>query len=230
MRRIFTTTVLCATLATGALSASVSAAPMELENRLRDCAEVVESIVSAPDAGIPVDLLQRSQGIMIFPSLLKAGLGVGGQYGKGVVLRRNNKTGRWGPPVFMTLVGGSFGWQIGVQSTDLILLIMSRVKLKSLFNDKLTIGADASVAAGPVGRDASAATDIALNAGMLSYSRAKGLFAGVSIKGSILEVDWSANEAFYGSDASLIDVFFQGKGRVSAQAKRLMDMLNRYAR
>ncbi len=167
---------------------------------------------------------------MIFPSLLKAGLGVGGQYGKGVVLRRNNKTGRWGPPVFMTLVGGSFGWQIGVQSTDLILLIMSRVKLKSLFNDKLTIGADASVAAGPVGRDASAATDIALNAGMLSYSRAKGLFAGVSIKGSILEVDWSANEAFYGSDASLIDVFFQGKGRVSAQAKRLMDMLNRYAR
>ncbi len=201
---------------------------MELEARLSECADIFHDMMKAPDAGIPKDLIKRTRAVVIFPSVLKAGLGVGGHYGKGVILRRHPRTGKWGPPAFLTLVGGSFGWQIGVQSTDLVLLVMNDVSLKGLFHDKFTIGADASVAAGPVGRDASAGTDIDLSAGMLSYSRAKGIFAGVSIKGSVIETDWSANRSYYGSDRSVSDIFFSGKGTMSPQAARLIRLLNRY--
>jgi SH3 domain-containing YSC84-like protein 1 len=201
---------------------------MELENRLDECAGVLKGMMYAPDGSIPADLLRRSTAIIIFPSVIKAGLGVGGHYGKGTILRRTTASGNWGPPAFVTLVGGSFGWQIGVQSTQLVLLVMTEVDLKSLFRDKLTIGADASVAAGPVGRDASATTDISLGAGILSYSRAQGLFAGLSVKGSVIEPDWEANEQYYGSDASMIDIFFQGKGTASPAGKKLINLLNRY--
>jgi lipid-binding SYLF domain-containing protein len=206
----------------------VSAQHLALENRLSDAAQALNSMMKAPDAGIPADLLRRSRGIIIFPSLLKAGLGVGGHYGKGVVLHRSPSTGKWGPPAFIRLLGGSFGWQIGVQSTDMVLLIMNDVSLKSLFKDKFTIGADASIAAGPVGRDASAATDVSLSEGILSYSRAQGIFVGVSIKGSVIETDWESNESYYGSDVSIIDVFFKGKGHVSKAGRRLMELLNKY--
>jgi len=201
-----------------------------LENRLSDCAWVLKEMVEAPDGGIPSDLLRRSQAIIIFPSLLKAGLGVGGHYGKGVILRRSPSTGKWGPPAFISLVGGSVGWQAGVQATQLVLLVMSRISLKSLFRGKFTIGADASVAAGPVGRDASAGTDIALSAGMVSYSRAKGLFAGISVKGSIIEPDWEANESYYGSDVSIIDQFFGDEAHVSPAGAKLIALLNKYSR
>jgi len=203
--------------------------PLELENRIDEATRALQDMLDAPDGSIPADLLKRSTAIVIFPSVIKAGLGLGGHYGKGVILRRNTAGGTWGPPAFLTLVGGSFGWQIGVQATDLTLLVMSEVDLKSLFRDKFTIGADASVAAGPVGRDASAATDLGLSAGILSYSRAKGLFAGVSVKGSVIEVDWAANESYYGSDVSVIDMFFRGKGAVSPAASRLIKLLNRRA-
>ena len=202
---------------------------MELETRLADCAEVLKDMMSAPDKAIPSDLIKRSTAIVIFPSLVKAGLGLGGHYGKGVILRRNPSGGKWGPPAFITLIGGSVGWQVGVQSTEMVLLVMTETSLKSLFRDKLTIGADASVAAGPVGRDASAATDASLGAGILSYSRAKGLFAGVSIKGSVIEPDWEANEQYYGSDVSIIDILFQGKGTTSPAANKLIQLLNRYS-
>lgn len=202
----------------------------ELESRISDCTNVVKGMMEAPDGGIPKDLLKRSRAIIIFPSLLKAGLGVGGHYGRGVVLRKDQASGRWGPPAFISVMGGSFGWQIGIQATEMVLLVMSEVSLKSLFQDKFTLGADASVAAGPVGRDASAGTDIALSAGILSYSRAKGLFAGVSVKGSILEPDWDANEKYYGSDASVGDIFFHGKGAVSPAGNRLIRTLDGYTK
>ncbi len=201
---------------------------MELEQRLRECTTVIKNMIEAPDGGIPADLLNRSRAIIIFPSLLKVGLGLGGHYGKGVVLARNAKTGKWGPPAFLRMMGGSIGWQVGIQATDLVILVMNRVNLQGLFRDKFTIGADASIAAGPIGREASAGTDLSLQAGMLSYSRAKGLFAGVSIQGTILEPDWNANESYYGSDASLIDVFFQGKGPVTVAAQELIRVLNRH--
>jgi SH3 domain-containing YSC84-like protein 1 len=201
---------------------------MELEQRLVDCATVVKDMMEAPDRGIPKDLLNRSSAVVVFPSLLKAGLGLGGHYGKGVILARNPKTGKWGPPAFFQMIGGSVGWQAGIQSTDLVVLVMNQVDLTSLFRDKFTLGADASVAAGPVGREASAGTDVSLQSGMLSYSRTKGIFAGVSIQGTILEPDWNANEAYYGSEASLIDVFFRGKGEITVAADDLMRLLNRY--
>jgi SH3 domain-containing YSC84-like protein 1 len=207
-----------------------AAPPMALENRLSDCARVLREMLEAPDGNIPSDLLRRSRGTIIFPAVLKAGLGVGGHYGKGVILRKHPTVGGWGPPAFITLMGGSFGWQIGVQSTDLVLLVMTDIGLKSLFHDRLTLGADASVAAGPVGRDASASTDIGLTAGILSYSRAKGIFAGVSIKGSMIEPDWEANEAYYGSDLSIIDIFFKGKGTISRSGGELIRLLNRYGK
>ncbi|HMK37348.1 MAG TPA: lipid-binding SYLF domain-containing protein, partial [Desulfomonilaceae bacterium] len=143
-----------------AMANDASCRPMELDARISECTDIVKDMMQAPDANIPKDLIKRSHAIIIFPSVIKAGLGLGGHYGKGVILRRNPSTAKWGPPAFLTLVGGSFGWQIGVQSTDLILLIMNDVSLRSIFRDKFTIGADASVAAGPVGRDASAGTDI----------------------------------------------------------------------
>ncbi|MEW6137632.1 MAG: lipid-binding SYLF domain-containing protein [Thermodesulfobacteriota bacterium] len=203
---------------------------LELENRIDECTRVLAEIMAAPDARIPGDLLKRSRAVIIFPSVLKAGLGIGGEYGTGVILKRNERTGKWGPPAFLTLMGGSFGWQVGVQATDLVLLVMNEVSLRSLFRDKITIGVDASVAAGPIGREASAGADINLSAGILSYSRAKGIFAGVSIKGSVIEPDWQANEAYYGSDLSIVDVFFTGKGAVSPRARNLMNLLDRYSR
>jgi SH3 domain-containing YSC84-like protein 1 len=202
--------------------------PMELEVRLSESATILQDMMRAPDSGIPRDLIRRARAIVIFPSVLKAGFGVGGQYGKGVVLRRNPRTRRWGPPVFLTFVSGSYGWQIGLQSTDLVLLVMNDMSLRSLLRDKFTIGADASVAAGPVGRDASAGTDTDLSTGILSYSRAKGIFAGVSIKGSVIEIDWSANKSYYGSDKSVMNIFFSGRGTISPAAARLIRLLNRY--
>jgi SH3 domain-containing YSC84-like protein 1 len=208
----------------------VSARPLELENRISESAEVLKEMMRAPDRSIPSDLLRRSRAVVIFPSVIKAGLGVGGQYGRGIVLRRSRSAGKWGPPAFITLIGGSFGWQIGVQATDLVLLVMSDVSLRSLFHDKVTIGADASVAAGPIGRDASASTDIALTSSILSYSRAKGIYAGISLQGSVMQADWQANEGYYGSNLSVIDSFFEGKGPISPAAARLIELLNKYSR
>ncbi len=212
------------------LASNVWARPLELENRISESTRALKDMMDAPDGSIPSDLLRNSRAVVIFPSVIKAGLGVGGQYGTGVILRRNPSTRKWGPPAFITLVGGSFGWQVGVQATDLVLLVMSDVSLRSLFHDKFTIGADASVAAGPIGRDASASTDIALSAGILSYSRAKGLYAGVSLQGSVMQADWEANERYYGSDLSVIDRFFEGKGPISPTAGRLIELLNKYSR
>ncbi len=200
---------------------------LELENRLNEARIVITEMLLAPDGGIPRDLLNRSKAIIILPSVIKAGMGIGGQYGKGVALRRDPSDRKWGPPAFVTLYGGSFGWQIGVQSTELALLVMSDVNLKNLFKSRFTIGVDASVAAGPIGREASADTDISLSAGILSYSRAKGLFAGLTVQGAVLQADWDANEAYYGSDVSIIDIFFHKQGQLSPAAVKLVGTLNK---
>ena len=216
-------------LMVGNISQGISRAEnLELENRLNDAKQVITEMLKAPDGGIPHDLLNRSKAIIIFPSVIKAGMGIGGQYGTGVALRRDPSDRKWGPPAFVTLYGGSFGWQIGVQSTELVLLVMSDVNVKNLFKDKFTIGVDASVAAGPVGREASAETDISLSAGILSYSRASGLFAGLTIQGGVLEADWEANEAYYGSHVSIIDIFSHKKVHLSPAAVKVIETLNRH--
>lgn len=229
MRKMPSVLTICLA-ALAVLPAVCESQTLELENRIGECTRVLSEIMAAPDARIPADLLKRSRAVIIFPSVLKAGLGLGGEYGTGVILKRNEHSGKWGPPAFLTLMGGSFGWQVGVQATDLVLLVMNEVSLRSLFRDKITIGVDASVAAGPIGREASAGTDVNLSAGILSYSRAKGIFAGVSIKGSVIEPDWQANEVYYGSDLSIVDLFFMGKGTVSPRARNLMNLLDRYSR
>jgi SH3 domain-containing YSC84-like protein 1 len=221
--------ILFVLLMLGNISQGISRAEnLELENRLNDAKKVITEMLQAPDGGIPHDLLNRSKAIIIFPSVIKAGMGIGGQYGTGVALLRDPSDRKWGPPAFVTLYGGSFGWQIGVQSTELVLLVMSDVNAKTLFKDKFTIGVDASVAAGPVGREASAETDISLSAGILSYSRASGLFAGLTIQGGVLEADWEANEAYYGSHVSIIDIFSHQKGHLSPAAVKVIETLNRH--
>ncbi|MGC8604084.1 MAG: lipid-binding SYLF domain-containing protein [Desulfomonilaceae bacterium] len=209
------------------LQGLVCAENPELENRLNNARTIVTDLLLAPDGRIPSDLLNRSKAIVIFPSVIKAGMGIGGQYGKGVAMRRDPTDRKWGPPAFVTLYGGSFGWQIGVQATDLTLLVMSDIDLRNLFKNKFTVGVDASVAAGPIGREASADTDISLTAGILSYSRAKGIYAGLTVQGAVLEADWDANEAYYGSDVSIIDIFFHKQGQLSPAAIKLVETLNK---
>src|SRR5919107_2361396 len=162
-------------------------------------ARVFEQIMGAPDRSIPKELLDRAEAVAVFPGVLKAGLVVGGRGGSGVISRR--VAGGWSAPAYFKLTGGSVGLQIGASKTDLVLLFMNEPALKGLLEDKLELGGEASAAAGPVGRTASATTNLTLDAGILSYSRSKGLFAGLEIKGAVINPDNNLNEAVYGMKA-----------------------------
>ena len=149
-----------------------------------------------PEQNIPTWLLERAYAVAVIPTVIKVGLGIGGRRGKGVLVIRKD-TGAWSNPIFVNLTGGSFGFQVGVQSTDVVLVFTSKQSIEGIVGGKVTLGADASVAAGPIGRQSSAATDIGLTAQVYSYSRASGLFAGVALDGSALTIDSSSNESFY---------------------------------
>jgi lipid-binding SYLF domain-containing protein len=185
--------VACALVAGGW---QVSAQSDEVE-RVREAATVFDEIEGVPDKAIPLSILQKAEAIAVFPGTIKAGLGIGGQRGRGIVSARR-PNGNWSSPAFLTLTGGSFGLQIGAQATDIVLVIMNRRGLDNLLGNEFKIGAETSIAAGPVGRSAEASTDIQLRAEILSYSRARGLFAGVSLAGSAVREDEDANKAFYG--------------------------------
>jgi lipid-binding SYLF domain-containing protein len=166
------------------------------DGRLMTSTQVLNELMAMPEQNIPVWLLQRAYAVAVIPSVIKVGLGIGGRRGKGVmVVRRDN--GSWSNPIFVNLTGGSFGFQVGVQSTDVVLVFTSRKSIEGIVGGKITLGADASVAAGPVGRQSSAATDIGLTAQVYSYSRASGLFAGVALDGSAMTIDSASNESFY---------------------------------
>jgi SH3 domain-containing YSC84-like protein 1 len=162
-----------------------------------DSREVLGEVMAMPATGIPASLLANAQGMVIIPDLVKGGFVVGVRHGRGVALVRDDR-GAWRPPCFVTLTGGSVGWQIGLQVTDIVLVFKTRGGVRSLMNGKLTLGADAAAAAGPVGREAAAATDEQLQAQILTWSRSRGLFAGVSLDGSVVAIDRSGNAAFYG--------------------------------
>jgi lipid-binding SYLF domain-containing protein len=162
-------------------------------------ARVFEQIMGAPDRSIPKDLLDRAEAVAVFPGMLKAGLVVGGRGGSGIISRR--VTGGWSAPAFFKMGGASVGLQIGAAKTDLVLLFMNDDALRGLLEDKLEVGGEASAAAGPVGRAAAASTNLTLDAGILSYSRSKGLFAGLEIKGAVINPDNNLNEALYGYKA-----------------------------
>jgi SH3 domain-containing YSC84-like protein 1 len=171
----------------------------EAAKKAESASEVFEQVMGAPDRSIPRELLDRAEAVAVFPGMLKAGFVVGGRGGSGVISRR--VTGGWSAPAFFKMGGASLGLQIGAAKTDLVLLFMNEDALKGLLEDKLELGGEASAAAGPVGRTASATTNLTLDAGILSYSRSKGLFAGLEIKGAVINPDNNLNEALYGLKA-----------------------------
>ena len=180
---------------------SVSAAPRQ-EAVLLNATQVLNELKSAPDQNVPTWLLERAYAVAVVPNVVKVGLILGGRRGSGAMVVREPDN-RWSNPVFVNLTGGSFGFQWGVQSTDVVLVFMSKASVEGLVGGKVTLGADASVAAGPVGRQTAAATDIGLNAQVYSYSRSKGLFIGVSLDGSAITIDNSANASYYGKPGVL---------------------------
>jgi lipid-binding SYLF domain-containing protein len=186
--------------------------PEDEVKRLSEATTVLEEIMTAADKSVPRSIMEKAEGIAVFPSMIKGGLVVGAQHGRGILSVRNKQTRAWSSPAFLSITGGSFGAQIGVQAIDLVLVINGQRGLEQLVNNQFKIGADASAAAGPVGRDASAATDIQMRAQILSYSRSRGLFAGVTLNGSTIRQDRDANERFYGTAFRSGQIVFEGMG------------------
>src|SRR5215510_2762676 len=212
-------------IATLALSTTLSAQGKE-EDRLRMCGTVMKEILNVPD-DIPSDLLEKAECLIVFPSVKKAALGIGGSYGRGAMTCRTGADfkGPWSAPSFMALEGGSIGFQIGGEATDFVLLVMNDRGASSVLSSKVKLGADASAAAGPKGRTAGASTDVVMQAEMVTYSRARGLFAGVSLEGSTLRPDNDGNTLVYGSQIAPKEIV-KGSVAVPSAAKPLIDLLN----
>jgi lipid-binding SYLF domain-containing protein len=197
------------------------------EERVQDAGQVIKDILNIPD-DIPQDLLDKAECLVILPSVKKGAFGVGGSYGRGVMICRSGAhyTGPWGPPALYALEGISIGFQLGGQATDFVLLVMNPRGARSLLSSKVKLGADASAAAGPKGRTAEGATDVVMNAEILSYSRNKGLFAGISLEGSTLRSDGNANEKLYGKKLTAKEIIVDRKVGIPACAKGLVSLLD----
>ncbi|HEY6386462.1 MAG TPA: lipid-binding SYLF domain-containing protein [Candidatus Acidoferrum sp.] len=197
-------------------------------DRLENCGTVMKEIMDIPD-DIPQDLIDKAECVIIYPSVLKAAFVVGGSYGRGAMTCRTGEhyTGPWSAPSMMALEGGSIGLQIGGQATDFVLLVMNPRGARAILKSKVKLGADASVAAGPKGRTASAESDATLRAEVLSYSRSRGLFAGISLEGSTVRPDDDANERVYGQNVSAEAIIFKGAVAVPSAAQKLVAFLNR---
>jgi lipid-binding SYLF domain-containing protein len=197
-------------------------------DRLENSGMVMEEIMNIPD-DIPQDLLDKAECVIVFPSVLKAAFIVGGSYGRGAMICRSGEhfTGPWGAPSMMALEGGSLGFQLGGQATDFVLLVMNPRGAASILSNKVKLGADMSAAAGPKGRDAEAATDTSLRAEILSYSRARGLFAGVSLEGSTLRPDNEGNEKLYGKKLTGKEIIRDGAAPVPPSGQKLVSLLNK---
>src|SRR5579859_1348869 len=196
--------------------------------RLQNCGSVLKEIMDIPD-DIPQDLIDKAECIIVYPSVLKAAFVIGGSYGRGSMTCRSGEhfTGPWSAPSMMALEGGSVGFQIGGQATDFVLLVMNPRGARSILKSKVKLGADASAAAGPKGRTASASTDATMRAEVLSYSRARGLFAGISLEGSTLRPDNDANERVYHKKVDADAIIFKGAAAVPPPAQKLIAYLNR---
>ncbi len=201
------TRFLAALLILALAAAPASEAATREEKRVADAADVVDQFLRIPEKSIPPSLLSRAYAVAVVPSVVKAAFGLGARRGKGVIVVRQDDNS-WSNPAFITLTGGSFGWQVGAQSTDIILVFKTRKGVDGIANGKLTLGADASVAAGPVGRHGAVATDLVFKAEVVSYSRSRGLFAGVALEGAGVTMDRKANVAFYGSPSMTPEKIF----------------------
>jgi len=197
------------------------------EDRVKDAGEVLKEILNIPD-DIPQDLLDKAECVIILPSVKKGAFGIGGSYGRGVMVCRGGPhyKGKWGAPALYALEGVSIGFQLGGQATDFVLLVMNPKGAESLLYSKVKLGADASAAAGPKGRTAEGATDVVMQAEILSYSRNRGLFAGVSLEGSTLRSDGSANEKLYGKKLTAKEIIRENKAGIPECAHELVSLLD----
>lgn len=218
---------LALTLALTLLAGPVFANDAKEAERLRNATTVLREILGMPES-IPKDLLDRAECVIVVPSVKKVAVGVGGSYGRGAIVCRSGDRfdGQWGAPAMFALEGGSIGFQLGGQATDFVLLVMNEAGAESVLGSKVKLGADASAAAGPKGRTTGAATDIVMRAEILTYSRARGLFAGVSLEGSTLRGDGEANENLYGRKLNPREIVRQGAVPVPAPGQALVDLLN----
>jgi len=211
-----------------AIALPLAAADSKKEtDRLENCGLVLKEILDIPD-DIPQDLLDKAVCVIVYPSVLKAAFVLGGSYGRGAMTCRTGEhfTGPWSAPTMMALEGGSVGFQIGGQATDFVLLVMNDRGAHSILQSKVKLGADASAAAGPVGRNASAETDVTMRAEILTYSRARGLFAGISLAGSSVRPDNDANARIYGKKVEAESIIFKGAVAVPPAAQKLISLLN----
>jgi lipid-binding SYLF domain-containing protein len=208
------------------LLASPLLAQQKERQRLQESAAVLKEVLGMPD-GIPKELLNKAECVLVFPSVKKFAIGIGGSYGRGVMTcgSGQNFSGTWSAPAMFALEGGNIGLQLGGQATDFVLLVMNEKGANSVLGSKVKLGADAAAAAGPKGRDAAAATDVVMKAEILSYSRSKGLFAGVSLEGSTLRSDGGANKNLYGKDLSAKEIVREGKVQAPAAAGGLLKLL-----
>jgi SH3 domain-containing YSC84-like protein 1 len=206
------------------------AANAKLNLKINEADDLIREIMQMPEQSIPADLLSNAEAIVILPSVLKGGFIFGARYGTGVALHRDKKTRRWSAPCFYRIAGGSWGLQIGGQIVDLVLVITSERGMKGLLQNNFTLGGDAAISAGPVGRNAEIATDLYLKAGIFSYSRSKGLFAGIALDGAVLSPMADANEQYYGSKLTSYDILMANKAQPTAEGRALIDTINKYSR
>ncbi len=224
-----TTIVLAAALGAAAVVATPRASARSAEaDRIEEATTVLREIMSAPDHAIPEGIAGKAEGVAVFPSVLKGGFIIGGHWGRGLVSVRNDQSGAWSSPAFLTIAGGSFGAQIGGQAVDLVLVIMGRRGLNQLLGNQFKVGVDAAAAAGPVGRNTEASTDIQLRAEILSYSRSRGLFVGATINGATVRADQDANERFYGQRFSSREIVLDGKGGAPSPVPSWTAALTKY--
>jgi len=219
---------ICLTLALSSLLATPGFADNKEQERVENAGKVMQEILNAPDS-IPQSVLDKADCVVVLPSVLKFAIGIGGSYGRGVMTCRSGKDfkGKWGAPTMMALEGGSAGLQLGGQATDFVLLLMNDRAANAILTSKVKLGGDASAAAGPVGRTASAETDVTLRSDILSYSRARGLFAGISLTGSTLRPDNDANKDVYGKKIAAKEIVFDGAVQPPPSAATLLSTLDK---
>jgi len=211
-----------------ALSGGLLLADKATDERLANAAKAFDEIMSAPDKGIPGEVLSKAACVVVVPGMKKGGFIIGGSFGRGAISCRGAGKSGWGAPAMVELGGGSVGFQIGAEATDVVMLVMNREGIESLLKSKFTLGGEASVAGGPVGRSSAAETDAAMKSKILSYSRSRGAFAGVSLQGTTLHQDEDANKGVYGKKLGSEEIL-NGKVTVPAAAKSLNSILTKYS-
>src|SRR5687768_9773532 len=217
MRTATTTSALIAIFVIGV--PIIASAQSDEADRVKEAGVILSEIMAAPDKAIPASVLEKAEAIAVFPSTIKGAFIVGAQRGRGVISVRDRATGGWSNPAFLTLTGGSVGFQIGGQAVDIVLVVMNRRGVENLLQNQFEVGGEASATAGPVGRDTAASTDVQMRAQILSYSRSRGLFAGISLKGAAIRQDQDGNQTFYGSRFRTRDIVLDGKATMPQSAE-----------